>query len=452
MAINDFIISTLNVSDDMIFSIDTHKSSDKLHILIKLNDTHPTCPCCGCHSKIKDYSSYSYNHLDVAGIPSIIDWTRRRYVCKECGKSFSEPSPFGPENFHQSYAVLNAIALDLHNVRMTYKDIAHKYHVSNTIIQLYADSFIRAPRLTLPENLGIDEISSSMAKYGGSYLCVFVDNNNRTLNEILPNRSKVTLSKHFEMIPQSERDRVKYVTIDMWEPYRDVCKKYLRHCEIAVDPFHVIKHLTECFTRMRVGIMKQCVYDSPSYYLLKTWHKLLETDSFDLDNEPRYNSKFRQKMNYRDLFNMLLEISPDLKLAYELKELYRDFNKRCSFEEAGAQLDYLIELFEHSKLDCYKEFISLLKHWKPEIINSFRRPYDDRRQSNALAENINQKLRLLIEVSNGYTNLERFRARALYCLNDKLFYCLTTCLYSRKRDHKKRGTYTKYLSDTLIND
>ena len=275
-----------------------------------------------------------------------------------------------------------------------------------------------------------------MAKYGGSYLCVFVDNNHRTLNEILPNRSKVTLSKHFEMIPQSERDKVKYVTIDMWEPYRDVCKKYLRHCEIAVDPFHVIKHLTECFTRIRVGIMKQCVYDSPSYYLLKTWHKLLETDSFDLDNEPRYNSKFRQKMNYRDLYNMLLEISPDLKLAYELKELYRDFNKRCSFEEAGAQLDYLIELFEHSDLDCYKEFISLLKHWKPEIINSFRRPYDDRRQSNALAENINQKLRLLIEISNGYTNLERFRARALYCLNDKLFYCLTTCLYSRKREHK----------------
>ena len=76
-----------------------------------------------------------------------------------------------------------------------------------------------------------------MAKYGGSYLCVFVDNNHRTLNEILPNRSKVTLSKHFEMIPQSERDKVKYVTIDMWEPYRDVCKKYLRHCEIAVTLF-----------------------------------------------------------------------------------------------------------------------------------------------------------------------------------------------------------------------
>ena len=62
---------------------------------------------------------------------------------------------------------------------------------------------------------------------------------------------------------------------------------------------------------------------------------------------------------------MLLEISPDLMLAYELKELYRNFNKRSSFEEDNMKLDYLIELFEHSDLDCYKEFISLLKHWKP---------------------------------------------------------------------------------------
>ena len=111
MAINDFIISTLNVIDDMIFSIDTHKSSDKLHIIIKLNETHSTCPCYGGYTKIKDYSSYSYNHLDVAGIPSVIDWMRRRYVCKECGKSFSEPSPFGPENFHQLYAVLQCDCL-----------------------------------------------------------------------------------------------------------------------------------------------------------------------------------------------------------------------------------------------------------------------------------------------------------------------------------------------------
>ena len=72
--------------------------------------------------------------------------------------------------------------------------------------------------------------------------------------------------------------------------------------------------------------------------------------------------------------------------------MYRDFNKNCSYEEATARLDYLIDLFEEADLACYKEFVQLLKNWKPEIINSFNRPYDSRRQSNALIESYNQKL------------------------------------------------------------
>ena len=82
-----------------------------------------------------------------------------------------EKSPFGPKYFHRSYAVLNAIALDLHNYQLSFYDVALRHHVSDTIIdQLYADSFIKDPKLTLLENIGIDEISSSMPKFGGSYL------------------------------------------------------------------------------------------------------------------------------------------------------------------------------------------------------------------------------------------------------------------------------------------
>ena len=161
MAINDFSTYILNVPEDSIESIFSYNSNDILHIVVKLTPTYPTYPYCGGSSKIKGYSSYSYNHLDIAGFHSVIDWRRRRFVCKDCRKSFSESSPFGPENFHTSYAVLRDISIALHNVRSTYKDIAAMYHVSDTIVQLYADSFIRAPRLVLPENIGITEIYSS---------------------------------------------------------------------------------------------------------------------------------------------------------------------------------------------------------------------------------------------------------------------------------------------------
>ena len=55
-----------------------------------------------------------------------------------------------------------------------------------------------------------------------------------------------------------------------------------------------------------------------------------------------------------------------------------------------------------------------------------------------------KKLRILISVSNGYTNFERFKARAIYCLNDKIFYTLTSKLsYSNKQKGKLRGSYNK---------
>ena len=56
-----------------------------------------------------------------------------------------------------------------------------------------------------------------------------------------------------------------------------------------------------------------------------------------LDNEPKYNGFFHCKMNYRDLYDSLLKINPDLTKAYQLKERYRDFNKNASYEEAAEE-------------------------------------------------------------------------------------------------------------------
>ena len=67
-------------------------------------------------------------------------------------------------------------------------------------------------------------------------------------------------------------------------------------------------------------------------------------------------------------------------------------------------LDEIILHFEQANLYCYTEFVSLLKHWRIEIIHSFHRPYENRRQSNALAESLNEKIRELLVVSHGFSN------------------------------------------------
>ncbi len=326
--------------------------------------------------------------------------------------------------------------------------IADELNVSPTIVNLYLDSYITVlEKPPLPECMGIDELHSKALSYRNSaYICVIVDNENRVLNNVLGSRSKNYLENYFYSYPIEERGRVKYVTIDMWKSYRDIAKKLFRNARIAVDPFHVVEHLTFDFSKIRIALMKECVYGSNAYYLLKNWHWLLETDDVDLDNEPQYNSRFHTKLNRRQLLEMTLSISPKLKAAYFLKEEYRRFNRIMSYDEALENYDALIRDFEREDIKEYREFVSILKNWREEILNSFLRPYNDRKLSNCFCENINGKLRTYIEISRGITNFVRFRKRVLYALNDSVFYSLTDILRSDKREGKKRGRYEKTLS------
>lgn len=335
---------------------------------------------------------------------------------------------------------MNKLA-DLH---YTLKMIAQELHISPTQINTYLDSYVTIPPLPLPECLDIDEIHNPEMSYKGSaYLCVLVDNEKRLLNDVLGSRSKNYLDNYFYGFKEEEKARVKYVTIDMWEAYKDLAYKHFKNCIVAVDPFHVIEHLCNDFRRVRLNIMNQTVYGSNAYYLLKKWNWMLEKDYVDLDNEPVYNSRFKAKLNRRQILKMILDLSPVLEEAYVLKEKYRSFNRNMSYEEAKENYDVLLKEFEESGIIEYQEFIGILRNWKTEILNSFKRPYEDHKLSNAFCENINGKIRTYIEISRGIANFARFRKRVLFALNPKIFYSLTEKLYSLKKEGKKRGAYNK---------
>lgn len=136
---------------------------------------------------------------------------------------------------------------------------------------------------------------------------------------------------------------------------------------------------------------------------------------------------------------MLLEIDEGLTTAYELKEAYRDFNRRCTYEEAERKLDELIALFQKENIKEYEEFINIMISWKKEIVNSFiLSEVTGQRLSNAKSESMNEQIGLNISISKGLANFLRFRKRMLYCFNDRLFYALTSKLTSMKRSLKQK--------------
>ena len=444
----NFITDLLNIDEKTIKNITVSKNDELTEFHIILNPENLSCPYCGGSAHAFGFAKpKTINHPALTGGASVIVFKPRRYRCCECLKTFSGTNPFAFSAFKNSYFALDNVMRNLANLNYTYKMVADINHISVTQVQRYFDSFVSIPRMRLPESIGIDEIHSRMAgRKDSAYLCVMVDNQQRTLFEILPSRSKNELSRYFDKISEAERNSVKYVTIDMWQPYKDIALKYFKNAAIAVDPFHVVKHLTESFSRIRLNILYQVEHGSDSYYLLKTWKDLVEKDSF-LDNAPRFNSRFKRYLSKRDLQNMIFDISENLTLGYRLKEMYLKFNKEATEDNCEAWFKTVLAAFKESHISEYDEFVSMLERWEAEILNSFKRPYDDRKLSNALSENINGKIRTYLSISNGITNFIRFRKRCLFALNHKIFYSITSRLKTDKSQGKPRGKYNKTIDN-----
>ena len=98
---------------------------------------------------------------------------------------------------------------------------------------------------------------------------------NSQIVDILSDRTKNYLGKYFQAIPKKERDNVKHISIDVWEPYKDIAITYLNKAIISVDPFHVIEHINTALKKVRVRIMKKYDSKSDEYYLLKHFNWLL---------------------------------------------------------------------------------------------------------------------------------------------------------------------------------
>ena len=249
MPIKDYIISTLNLEPDDIETFDVVRKEDAFYTHLTVKDHHPCCPVCGAPARAKALLTLLSRPCRWTHSPTMSSGTgadtsaRTQIVITHSARTTdSRLAPcIHPIHWWPRLPRISTIFISLTRT-LPWRTMS-AWH-----IEVYADSFLNVPRLHLPDNIGIDELCSDMAKYGNAYLCVMVDNNGRDLFEILPSRTKHELLNYFEKIPAEERNKVKYVTMDLWDPYRDVARRRLPNCLVCADGFHVIEELSRCFS------------------------------------------------------------------------------------------------------------------------------------------------------------------------------------------------------------
>lgn len=423
LILDNLLLNLLNLSSNDVTAISSSNVNGVNHLSVTLSHpSDPTCPVCGS-SQMKSLGYYTKNiklandafrnHLVSVRVP--------RRKCLKCGTSTSFTKGMNPHNSTISYDIVLKIMHLLQNPEITFARCAELTGVSESTVVRTFDKHCHISRNTFPEALCIDEVYTKLTDHKegnrfSKFSCVFYDFYNHQLIDILPSRTKSHLHHYFQSVSTSERAGVKYVVIDMYKPYSDIIKIYFKRAVICVDSFHVIKHLNDSLSKLRIRIMKS--YDSSSleYYLLKKWNFLLFDRHIDLDNEGKMNHKIGYIVNRRQIRELILDIDPVLKTAWELKELYSDFNISSSYDQAKIDLPQLIQKFFAADIPEYREFASTLNNWRNEIINSFIL-YKGRRLNNGVAESLNSRISLLLFNTKGMRSSERRRKRILYAIN-----------------------------------
>lgn len=422
---NKFITNILNVDDKDIDSLDCiDNSNGNLTLTIKLlRKESDVCPACDKPGRIHGYNTKKLNHSIFANRKCIIIFKQRRYKCVDCDLTFSESNPFAKRNGKITHETKINVLKDLKRTNVTYNQVAGRYNITATEVQRIFDKHVNIEPHALPEALSIDEHYFPNSDYDGLYMFIMMDFRTGELIDIYPDRKKSYLISKFSAIKNrtyndkthtSELSRVKYISMDLNDYYRQVCKLYFPNAIICADEFHVIKNLNDYFDNVRKRCRRNC--DSDLYiYLLTKFECVLSVDA-DLDNIGKYNRKLGRYINYRGIRELIFEAFPDIRIAYELKEDYISFNRTATLNNAEIELEKLIEAFKNCSIKEYKAFSSLLINWEKEIVNSFI-VIEGKRINNSFIESRNRQIGSLIYNANGLSNFKRTRNRIMYCIN-----------------------------------
>jgi transposase len=186
--------------------------------------------------------------------------------------------------------------------------------------------------------------------------------------------------------PLELRAGVEEVCVDMWGGFPKVIREVFPNAKIVIDRFHVQKLVSKALNKIRLtlkikGLKKRC---------------LLMNNCENLTNEDR------------EELELLLESSPSLRIAHELKEeLIIIYNSDIT--EAGGMRK--LKKWLISARIMFGSAADTLDSHIEEICNYF-----NNRTTSGVTEGINTRIKLIIRQSYGFKNFDLMKEKLLACL------------------------------------
>lgn len=472
----------LNLEDENL-QVDSINIIDNIKTLTLSKPALPHfCPLCGMKMHSRGIRKRKVNHPMLQdGYQVFLILKQRRWRCTDsgCSHELNEEFKFVDQRRRSTNITDLLIVEDFRDITNTAVKIATKFNVSDTQALSIFDRYVDMHRLPLSEYLCIDEVFLDMCK-DGKYALVLMDFVSGDTIDLLASRREVVTEPYFSAIPKEERNQVKYLICDMYNPYINYTKKYFPNAKAVVDSFHVVQwicNLLDGFLRMlhnqskaRDEEIRQLMeiqqhkeiryYRSKETYLLQKhrWVLLRNQENINYNSKSHYDRSLRRYMDTYSYEEAFFQLHPDLRELRDLKELYIQFNSRNAGkpEQAAIELEHIIKYYRKCRFKIFHEFADLLEKYYDQIIESFHMQICIRsgketvsRLSNGPMESFNRKPKDLKRSGRGYLNFEHVRNRILFATrrNAPILAVPKTAKEAAFKTGKTRGPYKKKAND-----
>ena len=356
-----------------------------------------TCPRCG-RSRSGDVRSTSrrWRHLGIWGRTVWIEGPIRRFRCGSCQKLVTEAVPWARHDSDFTRPFEEAVGLLAQRTDKTAVSLLFgiAWVTVGNIAERLVDELLDPDRLANLRRIGVDEISFRKRH---RYLTVVTDHDTGDVVWVAEGKTSDVLKRFFESLAPEVCNAIEIVTMDMSAAYQKAVRESLPNATIAFDHFHVAKLANEALNDVRRQIARETRCSDPDK--AKAIKGLRWPTAYTLDNLPDKHVPSLE----------LLRPDSPLGRAYLLKE-----QLLMILRGGRAHLDHDLRTWgawaARSRLDPFVRLGRTIRKHLPGI-----RALVEKRVSNARAEGINNKIRLLSHRAYGFHSAAPLIATVYLC-------------------------------------
>lgn len=420
MSHTDYTRNILNIKDENIIFYENCLEEVKIKNKIvkvfhaKLTYTPNVCPNCGClyESNPETIIKYGFKKncnikMDkISNYSVILKLDKQRFLCKHCKSTFIATTNL--VDFHKQISnnTKTTITLELME-KGAEKDIARRNNVSTCTVNRILGSISKDKLVknngALPTVMGIDEFKATSDTIS-KMAFIIVDEDKHNIFDMNNSRLSLDIEKYFKRYSKKERDKVQFITMDLYKPYYKLMHSLFRNATLISDRFHIVLQSRNALDNTRV---KLCNKSNSNYRKLKKYWKLILKKEDELDDKKkRYSKCFRKEITEKEIVTYL--INTDQKL-YNDYQVYQGIDRAINTKDKKLFLNIVQNNKNNKNISIkMKKALNTYINLEEYILNSFDYEY-----SNGIVEGMNNLIKQIKHSACGYRKFNHLKARIM---------------------------------------